>query len=88
VSNKPEKRISIMPSCAKTRSKRLSTWHTKVDDFKLGDLVLNGTPEMKIRESMGSLTIYGWDRSRLQHTVEVMPTYYKRLMETSLEEGL
>jgi hypothetical protein len=43
---------------------------------------------MKIRESMGSLTICGWDRSRLQHTMEVMPTYYRRVMETSLEEGL
>jgi hypothetical protein len=40
VYNKPGKGISIMPSSAKTRSKRPFERHTKVDDFNLGDLVL------------------------------------------------
>jgi hypothetical protein len=44
--------------------------------------------EMKIEKSMGNLTIYGWDLSKLWHAMEIMPICYMKVMEISLEEDL
>jgi hypothetical protein len=46
---------------------------TKVDDFKLGDWVLNGMPGMRIKGNMENLITCGWAHSKLQLTMGKMP---------------
>jgi hypothetical protein len=45
-------------------------------------------PGMKTEENMGNLTICGWDLLKLWHTMEIMPIFYRNIMEISLEEDL
>jgi hypothetical protein len=45
-------------------------------------------PGMKTEESMGNLITCGWDLSKLWHTMEIMPIYYKIIIEISLVEDL
>jgi hypothetical protein len=43
---------------------------------------------MKTEESMGNLTICSWDLSKLWHTMEIMPIFYRNTMNISLVEDL
>jgi len=45
-------------------------------------------PGMKIEESMENSTICGWDISKLWNTMEIMPIFYRNIMDISLVEDL